>query len=328
MSRTTLRTMLMAALCLAAGMANALELKFNHVLPTNEAAHEMLIEMGKELEAQSNGYFVVNVYANSELGNNKDNLEMIRRGANIVAVLDCGFLADYVPPYGAMNGPFLYTDWKEIVRLGKSPWHQEMMRQCSEKGMKVLCMDWYFGRRHVISGKTIREPADLDGMKIRVPPNKVWIDTIKAMHGSPTVLQWAEVYSALSQGVVDGAEAPLSTFYGSKLFEVRKNIGETGHFTALIGLVMSQKIWDSMSKEHQDMLAAAVDKWGLECSMLTADREEEWKKKLQDEGVVFNPVDNKAFAEACKVVYDNPDWPSYEELRKNIEATPFPYTID
>ena len=315
----------LAALCIMGAYAQALELKISHVLPVNETVHEILLEFGKDLEAKSNGFFKVTVYGNSELGNNKDNLEQIRRGANIVGILDAGFLADYVPAYGAQNGPFLYRDWKEIVRLDKSAWHAKMKAEMAAKDVKVVAMDWYFGRRSIISGKVIKTPADMQGMKVRVPPNKVWIDTITAMGGSPTVLQWAEVYSALSQGVVDAAEAPLSTIYGSKLHEIHKNISSTNHFTASTGFVMSQKIWDSLSAEHQALLQREVDAWGEKCSILTAEREDEWRKKLEAEGVVFNDVDADAFANACKVVYDNPAWPSYDELRKEIDNTPFPY---
>ena len=305
---------------LFASGAAALELKFSHVLPVNETVHETLQEMGRELEAKSNGYFKVNVYANGELGNNKDNIDQVRRGANIVVVADCGFLADYVPAYGSMNGPFLYNDWREIVSLGKSDWHKSMMDQCSQRGIKVLSMDWYFGRRYVISGKVIKSPADMKGMKVRVPPNKVWIDTITAMGGNPTVLQWPEVYSALSQGVVDAAEAPLSTIYGSKLQEPKKNIANTRHFTAMTGLITSQRVYDSIPPEHQKLLNDSIAKWGIRTSELTEQREDEWRKRLEAEGVVFNDVDTQAFVDACKAVYDNPAWPKYDELRKNIDA--------
>ncbi len=309
--------------CICAAQAAALELKFSHVLPANETVHEVILEMGKDLEASSNGYFKITVYANSELGNNKDNLEQLRRGANIVAVCDSGYVSDYVPEYGAMHGPFLFSDWKELRKLGRSEWNQEMRAQCYEKGMKILQMDWSFGNRHVIAIKPIREPADMEGLKIRVPPNKVWIDTITAMGGSPTVLQWAEVYSGLAQGVVDGAEAPLSTMYGSKLQEVQKNISLTKHFHSHTGMIMSRKIWESIPPEHQELLQRKVDEYGLTCSERTAEREIQWQKRLEEAGVTFTETNMPAFVEACKVVYDNPNWPKYDYLREQIDNTPF-----
>lgn len=285
------------------------ELKIAHVLPTNEPIHQVLVEMGKKIVDRSKGSIKVQVYPNSELGNNKDNLEQIRRGANIIAIADPGYISDYVPDYGIMNGPFLYKDHTGIKKLAASKWHQDMVKQSAEKGIKILAMDWYFGSRHLISDKAVKTPADMKGMKVRVPPNKIWIETIKAMGGSPTTLQWSEVYSGLSQGVVDAAEAPLSTLYGSKLYEAKKKISLTGHFKAIVGLEMSQKYFESMSSEQQKILTEEVVWGGDEATKRVAESESAWRKKLEDQGVAFNDVDADAFATACQVVYTQfPAW--------------------
>jgi len=297
------------------------ELKISHVLPTNESIHEVLVEMADAIKARSKGSFDVQVYPNSQLGNNKDNLEQAKRGANIVVIADPGYMSDYVPDYSIMNGPFLYKDYKGIQKLAASSWHKEMMRQSSEKGIKVLAMDWYFGSRHIISGKVIKTPADVKGLKVRVPPNKVWIETIKAIGGSPTVLQWSEVYTGISTGVVDAAEAPLSTIFGSKLQEVKKNISLTGHFKAIVGLEMSQKIFDGLSDEHKTILTEEVKKHGLIATERVAAKEAEWQKKLEAAGVKFNEVDNAAFEKAGESFYTQfPEWTPglYDKIKKAL----------
>jgi len=284
-------------------------IKISHVLPTNEPIHEELVRMAERINKRSNGSLEVQVYPNSELGNNKDNLEQAVRGANILTIADPGYVADYVPDYAVMNGPFLYDDYNGIQKLAASDWHQDMVRQSAEKGIKVLAMDWYFGARHLISGKAVTKPEDVKGMKVRVPPNKIWIETIKAMGGNPTTLQWAEVYSGLSQGVVDAAEAPLSTLYGSKLHEAKKHVSLTGHFKAIVGLQMSQKYFDSLSPEQQQIIIEEVKASGIAASEAVAKSEEEWRKKMEAEGAIFNEVDNEAFKKACEVVYQQfPEW--------------------
>jgi TRAP-type transport system periplasmic protein len=330
-----LRKPLIVALCLlVAGLAFAggekekaaaqkqVELKISHVLPTNEPIHQVLVEMAKAFETRSNGSIKSQVYPNSELGNNKDNLEQIRRGTNIIVIADPGYVGDYVPDYPVMNGPFLYADYKGIAKLAASKWHQEMVKQSAEKGIKILAMDWYFGSRHVISDKVIRTPDDMKGLKTRVPPNKVWIETIKAMGGSPTTLQWSEVYSGLSQGVVDAAEAPLSTLYGSKLYEAKKKIALTGHFKAIVGLQMSQKLFESMSPEQQKIVTEEVAKGGIEATKRVAESEAEWRKKLEAQGVVFNEVDLASFEKACQVVYTQfPTWSAglYDRVKAELK---------
>lgn len=284
-------------------------LKISHVLPTTEPIHLELVNMAQRINKRSNGSLEVQVYPNSELGNNKDNLEQAVRGANIITVADPGYVGDYVPDYPVMNGPFLYDDYKLMQKLAASDWHQEMVKASAAKGIKILAMDWYFGARHLISGKVVTKPEDLKGMKVRVPPNKVWIETIKAMGGNPTTLQWAEVYSGLSQGVVDAAEAPLSTLFGSKLYEAKKNVALTGHFKAIVGLQMSQKYFDSLSDEQKKIITEEVKASGIAASEAVAKSEEEWKKKMEAQGVKFNEVDTAAFKKACEVVYKQfPEW--------------------
>jgi TRAP-type transport system periplasmic protein len=330
-----LKKSLVIALCLiVAGLAFAggekekaavqkqVELKFSHVLPTNEPLHQVAVEIAKALEARSNGSIKSQVYPNTELGNNRDNLEQIRRGANIILLSDPGNVADYVPDYSIMAGPFLYKDYKDVQKLAATKWHQEMIKQSAEKGIKILAMDWYFGSRHMISDKVIRTPDDMKGMKVRVPPNKMWIETIKAMGGSPTTLQWSEVYSGLTQGVVDAAEAPLSTLFGSKLFEAKKKIALTGHFKAAVGLQMSQKVFDSLSPEQQKILTEEIAKGGIEATKRVVDSESEWRKKLEAQGVVFNEVDQAAFEKACQVVYTQfPAWSAglYDRIKTELK---------
>jgi tripartite ATP-independent transporter DctP family solute receptor len=297
------------------------EIKVSHVLPSNEPIHEGLVQMAEAIKARSKGSIDVQIYPNSQLGNNKDNLEQVRRGANLMTLTDPGYVADYVPDYSIMNGPFLYTDYKACQKLAKSSWHKDLEKQSAEKGIKILAMDWYFGARHIISGKVIKTPADLKGMKIRVPPNKVWIETFKVIGASPTVLQWSEVYSGLAQGVVDGAEAPLSTLFGSKLYESKKNIALTRHFIAVVGLQMSQKIFDSLSKEQQLIITEEVNNHGSKTSDMVASREDEWKKKLEAAGVVFNDVDGAAFEKASAPFYSQfPEWSPglYDRVKKAL----------
>lgn len=296
-------------------------LKISHNLATTEVLHEELVKMAKRINEKSNGQLDVQIYPNAELGNSKDGIEQAIRGANIAVVTDTAYIADYVPDYSIMNGPFLYNDYKEILKLAKSPWHQEMVDASAKKGLKILAMNWYFGSRYVISDKVIQKPADLKGMKVRIPQNKMWVETLKAMGANPTQLDLSEVYSGLSQGVVDAAEAPLSTIYGNKWHEVKKNIAATGHFRAFLGLEMSEKFFESLPADLQKLLVEEAQQSGETASELVAKSEEEWKKKLEAEGAKFNDVDVEAFKKATVVVYTKfPEWSPglYDRIRAEL----------
>lgn len=284
-------------------------LKLSHVMSNNDPANAAFEQLAKNVSERSNGSIEIQVYANSELGSNKDNLEQIKNGANIISVADSALMADYLPDYGIMNGPFLYKSTEDLQKLYNSKWHADIEEKCAEKGFKILAMNWYFGQRHIISKVPVETVEDLKGMKIRVPSATMWVETMKALGATPTTLQWSEVYSGLEQGVVEAAEAPLSTIYTSKLHEAAKNISLTGHFYGIIGLEMAQSIWESLSKNQQTILEEEIQKQGEKYSAEVLAADGEWKKKLEDEGVTFYEVDNDAFAEKSKSAYNQfPEW--------------------
>lgn len=291
------------------GTEKQVTLKISHVFATNEPIHGELVKMADRIMERSGGSIQVEVYPNSELGGNVDNLEQAAHGANIVAVVDPAQLATYAPDYAVMNGPFLFDTYKDIEKLANSDWHEEMKAEASKNGIKVLSQGWYWGARHLITNKVVETPEDLKGVTIRIAPVKMWAETMDAMGAVATPLEWSEVYSALSQGVVDGAEAPLATIYGSHLHETASHIALTSHFMGLTGLAMSQQVFDSMTAEQQKILQEEVDHLGSYISDLCAKAEKEWQKQLEAEGVIFNEVDKEAFKEATKVVYTKfPEW--------------------
>ncbi len=296
-------------------------LKLNHVQSNTDPVQEAFLELADMVKERSGGSIEIQVYANSELGSNKDNLEQAVNGANIIAVGDTGFLADYVPDFGIMNGPFLYSSYEDLMKLSESEWYQEVSDACSAQGIKVLAMNWYFGERHIISKKPVNSPDDMKGLKIRVPSNTMWTATMEALGAAPTTIQWSEVYSALDQGVVDAAEAPLATIYTSKLQEAAKYISTTGHFTGIIGLEMSQKVWDSMSENQRTILAECIAEEGRIYSQRVIASDQEWREKLEAEGVTFIDVDREPFRAACEAVYTRfPEWSEglYERIQREL----------
>lgn len=297
-------------------------LKLNHVQSNTDPVQTAFLELADMVKERSNGSIEIQVYANSELGSNKDNIEQIVSGASLISVGDTGFLADYVPDLGIMNGPFLYGSYEDLLKLSESDWYAEMEEACSAQGIKLLAMNWYFGERHIISKKPINSPDDMKGLKIRVPSNTMWTATMESLGAAPTTIQWSEVYSALDQGVVDAAEAPLATIYTSKLQEAAKNIAMTGHFTGIIGLEMSQQVWDSMSENQKKILEECIAEEGKVYSEGVIASEQEWREKLEAEGVTFTDVDRAPFKEACASVYSKfPEWSDglYERIQETLK---------
>ncbi len=136
-------------------------------------------------------------------------------------------------------------------------------------------------------------------MTVRVPPNTMWIETFKAMGARPTTVQWSEVYNALQQNVVTGAEAPLGSLWGSKLQETRKFISLTGHFTAIVAWPINAKYFNSLPKDVQTVLLEEGAKAKDDMTQLTLDLDKDYTAKFKSAGVtIVEDVDLNAFQKA------------------------------
>ena len=284
-------------------------LNLSHVMAPTELYHLEFEKMVERINERSNGSLEIRIFPGGQLGSQKDNLEQIVRGVNLITFTDPAQMADYVPDYGIMFSPFIYDTPAHIDKLAGSSWHDEIKEAASQRGLKVLDMGWYYGNRHLISNQVIETPEDLRGVQVRVPSVTMWVYTVEAIGGVPTNIQWSELYTALSQNVVQAAEGPLPAIYASRLYEVCKNIALTGHFTATCGLVMSQVIFDTMTEEQQTILLEEVRAAGKAGSEITLASEDDLRREMEAEGVQFNEVDNQAFKNASRVVFDRfPEW--------------------
>lgn len=298
--------------CMLAGNAMAADytIKFAHSLSTSEPAHLAAEYFAKNVTERSGGRLEIEVFPGEQLGSGKEVNEMIRQGANVMNLTDPGYLSDFVPDVGVLNGPYLLKKPEEFKKILESDWYEEIDAKLQEAGFRVVSFNGLFGARHVIADKPVRTPADIEGMTVRVPPNQMWIATFEAMGARPTTVNWSEVYSALSQNVVAAAEAPLGSLWGSKLFETRKTVSMTGHFLAFTSFVASEDYFDSLPEDLQTILLEEGEKAGDYMTKLTLEKQAEYMKKFEAEGVTFvTDVDVEAFQDATASVYGAfPDW--------------------
>ncbi len=246
-SKRSLKTPVSATLALLAGLLSAgsaqaaeFEIRLGHVTSDKEPVQQAIEEFAANVEKRSEGRVDIKIFANGLLGTNPEVYEQVRAGAPIITVSDPGYLSDFVADFGVLGGPYLMDDPMQFAKLEGTELYDNMKsRLRNEAGIELLAMNWLFGSRHLIADKPVSNPEDIAGMTVRTPPNAMWVKTFEAMGARPTQLPWTEVYSGLSAGVVDAAEAPLPSIYGAKLHEVKKVISLTGHFKGFTGLVIN-----------------------------------------------------------------------------------------
>lgn len=302
-----------AAMAFAPIAASAQDYSFRlaHVTSDKEPLQAAMEEFVKNVEAKTEGRVEIQIFANAQLGSNPEVFEQVRAGAPIITISDPGYLSDFVADFGVLGGPYLMDDPRDFQKIVDSDLYADLKSKLrSNSGLELLSLNWLFGSRHMLSDKPISSPADTAGMTFRTPPNIMWTETFNAMGARPTQVAWGEVYSALSSGVVDGAEAPLPSIYGAKLHEAKKVISLTGHFKGFTGLMMNSDLFASMPEDIQTIIAQEAITTGAFMTNLMLNSQEEWIAKLEGEGVTFNrDVDVAAFQESTADVYTKfPDW--------------------
>ncbi len=302
----------LAALSLAAAAtasAQEIKIRFAHSLSPTEPAHLAADYFAKKVAARTNGRVQITVFPAEQLGPGKDVNEMIRQGANVMNITDPGYLSDFVPDIGVLNGPYLIKDPNDYAKLLASDWYKGVEKKLEAAGFKLVMANGFFGQRHLIADKAVKKPEDMAGMTVRVPPNTMWIETFKAMGARPTTVQWSEVYNALQQNVVAGAEAPLGSLWGSKLHETRKVISMTGHFTAFVMWPINAGYFSKLPADVQKVLLEEGQKAGDEMTRLTLDLQKDYVAKFKAAGVTFVDVDLAAFQKQTSSVYSAfPKW--------------------
>jgi tripartite ATP-independent transporter DctP family solute receptor len=320
----TIRSLLAgAALALIAASAHAQEvtLRLAHVLSPSEPMHLAAERYAELVRERSGGRVSIEVFPSGQLGSNPDLYEQVRMGVPVIQISDPGYLSDYVADFGVLNGPYLLDDPADFQKLIDSDWYAGIVEQlAAEHRIRVLSLNWLFGSRHVIANKPVRTLADFENLAIRVPPNVMWIETFRALGARGTTLDWPEVYSALANRVIDAAEAPLSSLYGSKLYESAKIVSMTGHFTAFTGPIINEDLYRSMPEDLRAILTEAAVEAGTYMAELVNARQGEFRAQLEAQGVTFvDDVDRAALREATAVVYQAfPKWS--EGLHDRIRA--------
>ena len=281
-------------------------LKFNHVLSPNEPYHQGFLNWAERVKERTNGGLEIQVFHSAQLGVEEDIIEQIRQGVNVGQNTDSARLGNYVPGIAVMNGPYFVNSIEDVVKLNKLPtvkqWNEEL---ATKYGLKVLSFNWVQGFRHFMTNKPIRSPEDLKGLRIRTPPAPIWQESVRALGAVPTAINFGEIYTALQQKAVDGAELVYANIFGANLFEVLKYVSETKHFLLINFEVVSAKWFDSLPEEYQKILVEECDRAGLETSYGMEEGIPDFRKRAVEKGMtIIQDVDIEAFKEAGKAAYE------------------------
>ena len=295
------------SMCLAAAPAHAktnLRFATSQVNP-EEPIVKVMHSFADRVKERTGGELRLSIFTGDQLGPQKKVNEMVKSGGAILNVTDYGQLSQFVPDLGIMAGPYMYTNLDQTRKLFESDVFADMAARLEAQGMKLIMVDGLFGYRHVIANKPVRKPDDMNGMTIRVPESPIMMETFAAIGARPTALPWSDVYNSLQSNVVDAAEANYGSLAGSKLYETRKVVSETGHQIMFAAFVTSKAFFDKLPKDQQQVLLEEGKAAGAELTRLTLESDQAYAELLKQHGVqIIKDVDVEAFAAKAIQAYE------------------------
>jgi tripartite ATP-independent transporter DctP family solute receptor len=310
-----------AALALAMLGAQAQTMKAADVHPAGYPNVVAIENMGKKLEAATNGRIKFQMFPGSVLGGEKEMIEQTQVGAIQILRTSLGPIGPVVPEVNVFNMPFVFRNEAHMRAVIDGPIGQEMLDKISASPARLIGLGWMDGgSRSLYTKKPVRSIADLKGQKIRMMGNPLFVDTMNAMGGNGISMGYGEVFTAIQTGVVDGAENNPPTLFTANHYQAgAKYYTQTNHLIIPEIFVMSKVTWDKLSKDDQVLVKKFAREAQLEQRALWDKSVADYTAKLKAAGVEFIAIDNKPFYDATAPVrakYGE----KFVDLIKRIEA--------
>ncbi len=277
-------------------------LKLAHCLDQSHPVHQSMVFMGDRLREKSAGSVEVQIYPNSQLGAETVLIEQLQRGAIAMAKTSAAPMESFVPEMAVFGVPYAFRDEDHFWRVANGDLGRQLLLAGKSVGVLGLCYFDAGARSFYTVEKPVLTPNDLDGQKIRVQKSKTAMDMVEALGGSPTPIPWGELYTALQQSMVDGAENNPPSFYANRHFEVCKHLSLDEHARVPDMLLMSGVIWDSLSPQVQQWVQAAADEASQYQRKLWREESDEAIAAVQEEGVTVHRPEKQAFVDKCQAM--------------------------
>ena len=230
-----------------------------HTLPQTHPVHKGILEFKNTLKIKSGGKIDVKIFPDGQLGSEREVLELLQIGSVAVTKVSAATLSNFVPEYHVLGIPYLFRDKQHQFDVLESEVGKSILEKGSKFWLRGLCYYDAGSRSFYTSNKAIRTPEDLKGLKIRVMNNQMAINMVNSLGGSATPMSFGELYTAIQQGVVDGAENNPPSFVSSNHYEVSKYYTLDQHSSVPDVLLIGTKYWNTLSDQEKNWVQEAAD---------------------------------------------------------------------
>ncbi|NLX15333.1 MAG: TRAP transporter substrate-binding protein [Phycisphaerales bacterium] len=234
-------------------------LKLAHGLDAEHPVHRGMEFMAQRVAEKSGGRLLIEIFPSEQLGSERECIEQVQLGMIAMTKTSSGPMEGFVPNIRVFGLPYLFRDDEHMWKVLQGPIGKELLNEGRDKYLKGLCYYDAGARSFYTKDRPIHTPEDLRGLKLRVQKSAMSLKMVLAMGGAPTPIDWGELYSALQQGVIDGAENNPPSLLVSRHYEICKYYTLNEHLRMPDILIIGTKTWDRLSPEFKEILQEAAD---------------------------------------------------------------------
>lgn len=279
-------------------------IKLAHGLDTTHPVHQAMEFLSERVSERSKERIRIDIYPSEQLGSERECLELLQIGSLGMTKVSCSVLEGFVPAMSVLSLPYLFRDEEHRYRVLEGEVGRQLLLEGEKYWLRGLCYYDAGSRSFYLKDKPILSPSDLIGVKIRTQESPTSMRMVQVLGGSPTPIAWGELYSALQQGVVDGAENNPPSFYLSRHYEVCKFYSLDEHSGVPDVLIISTKIWDDLSPEFQNLIQEAANESEQHQKKLWKEATQHALEQVQKAGVKIYYPEKKLFTEKIKPIYE------------------------
>lgn len=293
-----------------------------HTLPQTHPVHKGIVEFQKALDKKSGGSLTIKIFPDGQLGSEREVLELLQIGSVAITKVSAATLSNFVPEYHVLGIPYLFRDKAHQFDVLEGPIGKSILEKGSKFWLRGLCYYDAGSRSFYTSNKAIRTPEDLKGLKIRVMNNQMAINMVNALGGSATPMAYGELYTAIQQGVVDGAENNPPSVVSSNHYEISKYYTLDQHSSVPDVLLIGTKQWEKLSEQEKIWVQEAAYESAQAQKQFWKESVEESMKTIKEAGVEIIIPEKPLFAEKSKSVLEDfkKEHPELAEIVKEIKA--------
>jgi tripartite ATP-independent transporter DctP family solute receptor len=296
-------------------------LKLAHTLDQSHPVHAAMEYLGQRLADKSGGRVVLEIFPNGQLGSETECIEQLQRGALAMTKTSAAPMESFIPEMAVFGIPYVFRDEQQYWRVLDGQIGQQLLDAGTRLRLRGLCYYDAGSRNFYTIDRPIRNPEDLRGLKIRVQQSKTAMDMVEALGGSPTPIPWGELYTALQQRMVDGAENNPPSFYSNRHFEVCKHLTLDAHTLVPDVLLISEDVWEGLSPQVQTWLREAAAESSQYQRTLWQEKTREALEAVQQAGVTVHQPDKAPFIERVDAMHRSYDGTPVGDLLTAIKAT-------